>query len=160
MGFRQGQRSPGRLKKRLYSPFHLFRKQKDLLLRGSPQPPHFKCLAASAPPPPPLLPSQHLGNVFAFPIPLACVRLYPVHIICTLFVYLCSYLSSGAVRHVSSLPYLILCTKVLLFPTVFLFGTNLWYPIYFSPTTVGTFIHVPSFQKQLWVCINITLTMA
>ena len=27
-------------------------------------------------------------------------------------------------------------------------------------TTVGSLIHVPSFQKQLWVCINITLTMA
>ena len=27
-------------------------------------------------------------------------------------------------------------------------------------TTVGTLIHSPSFQKQLWVFINITLTMA
>ena len=26
-------------------------------------------------------------------------------------------------------------------------------------TTVGSLIHVPSFQKQLWVCINITLRL-
>ena len=26
--------------------------------------------------------------------------------------------------------------------------------------TVGTLIHSPSFQMQLWACINITLTMA
>ena len=55
----------------------------------------------------------------------------------------------------------LLCLKVLsFFSTQFLFGNNLWYPIYFSPRKMGTLIHSPSFQMQLWACINITLTMA
>ena len=39
------------------------------------------------------------------------------------------------------------CTKGLLFPTLFLIGTNLRYPVYFSPTTVGTLIHVSSYPE-------------
>ena len=39
------------------------------------------------------------------------------------------------------------CTKGLLFPTLFLIGTNLRYPIYFSPTTVSTLIHVSSYPE-------------
>ena len=49
------------------------------------------------------------------------------------------------------------CTEGLLFPTLFLFRTNLSYPINFSPLNNGILKHVSSFQKQLWVCINITL---
>ena len=54
------------------------------------------------------LPSPPLGKLFRLPYSLARFWLYPVQIKCTLFVYLCSYLSSGAVRHVSRIPYLIL----------------------------------------------------
>ena len=82
-------------------------KQKDLIRRGSSQPPSFKSLAAP-PPPPSHSPSRLLGKRFRLPYSLARFRLYPVQIKCTLFVYLCSYLSSGAVRHVSRIPYLIL----------------------------------------------------
>ena len=70
-------------------------------------------------------------------------------------------LSGGAERHVCSLAYLIMLkSSVFFFPPYFcsepIFGT-LSISVH---TTVGSLIHVPSFQKQLSVCINITLTMA
>ena len=106
-GFCQGRRSPGGAgKKKGFSPpppTSPYIKQKDLIRRGSSQPPSFKSLAT-----PPPSPSRPLGKRFRLPYSLARFRLYPVQIKCTLFVYLCSYLSSGAVRHVSRIPYLIL----------------------------------------------------
>ena len=92
-GFCQGRRSPGRLKKKRFYP-----------------PPHFTLASPlqviSSPPPLPAAwetfsPSLFLGSFPTLPV-------YPVQIKCTLFVYLCSYLSSGAVRHASRISYLIL----------------------------------------------------
>ena len=105
-GFCQGRWSPGGLKKKSLvppSPTSPYIKQKDFIRRGSSQPSPFKSLAA-----PPPSPSPPLGKLFRLPYSLARFRLYLVQIKCTLFVYLCSYLSSAAVRHVSRIPYLIL----------------------------------------------------
>ena len=111
-GFCQGRRSPGGLKKKGFSPpppTSPYIKEKDLIRRGFSQPPSFKSLAAPPPLPPPLPPPPPpLGKRFRLPYSLARFRLYPVQIKCTLIVYLCSYLSSGAVRQVSRIPYLIL----------------------------------------------------
>ena len=111
MGFVRDGGALGDWKKRGFSPLpptSPYIKQKDLIRRGSSQPPSFKSLAAPPPPPPHHSPSRPLGKRFRLPYSLARFRLYPVQIKCTLFVYLCSYLSSGAVRHVSRIPYLIL----------------------------------------------------
>ena len=96
-GFCQGRWSPGGLKKKSLvppSPTSPYIKQKDFIRRGSSQPSSFKSLAA---PPLPLptawetfSPSLFLGSFPTLPV-------YPVQIKCTLFVYLCSYLRSGAV---------------------------------------------------------------
>ena len=123
-GFCQGRWSPGVLKTKGFSPLpptSPYIKQKDFIRRGSSQPSSFKSLAT--PPPTPPSPSRPLGKRFRLPYSLARFRLYPVQIKCTLFVYLCSYLSSGAVRHVSRIPY----TEGLLFriPRLFLIGSNL-----------------------------------
>ena len=111
MGFVRDGGALGGWKKKGFSPLpptSPYIKQKDLIRRGSSQPPSFKSLAAPPPPPPLNSPSRPLGKRFRLPYSLARFRLYPVQMKCTLFVYLCSYLSSGAVRHVSRIPYLIL----------------------------------------------------
>ena len=56
----------------------------------------------------------------------------------------------------------LLCLKVLpfFFPPYFCSEPILDTLAISVHTTVGTLIHSPSFQKQLWVFINITLTMA
>ena len=102
-------------------------------------------------------PSPPLGKFFVFPILWLVSDL--MYIIC-LFKQL-RILSGGAERHVCSLAYLIMLkSSVFFFPPYFcsepIFGT-LSISVH---TTVGSLIHVPSFQKQLSVCINITLTMA
>ena len=130
-----GTAEPGRLKEKSFS--HLPR---------TPQPPHFKSLAAPSP--------LRLGKFFVFPTPWLVSDL--MYIIC-LFMQL-RILSGGGERHVCSLPYLIMLKSF--FPPYFCSE-----PIFDTPsisvhTTVGTLIQVPSFQKQLWVYINITLTMA
>ena len=111
--------------------------QIDLLSRGFPQLPHFKSLVAPFPP---------LGKNFRLPYSRLVSDL--IYIIC-LFMQL-RILSGGAERHVCGpasfcLLYLIysaLKDCFFFFPTLFLIGTNLWYPIYFSPATVGNLIHV------------------
>ena len=82
-----------------------------------------------------------------------------MYIIC-LFMQL-RILSGGAERQVCSLAYLIMLkSSVFFFPPYFcsepIFDT-LSISVH---TTVGTLIHPPSFEKQLWVFINIILTMA
>ena len=140
MGFVRDGGAPGGLKKKKgFSPpppTSPYIKQQDLIRRGSSQPPSFKSLAA----PPSHSPSRPLGKRFRLPYSLARFRLYPVQIKCTLFVYLCSYLSSGAVRHVSRIPYLILHWRFAFSDPQAIFDrklSNLWYPIYFSPHNGG-----------------------
>ena len=83
-----------------------------------------------------------------------------MYIIC-LFMQL-RILSGGAERQVCSLAYFIMLKSSVFFFFAPCFCSE---PIFDTPsisvhTTVGTLIHSPSFQKQLWVSINITLTMA
>ena len=143
MGFRQGLRSTEAEKKASPPPHHLFRKHQDLLSRGSSQPPHFKSLPA----PPP----HRFGRIFAFPIP--CLVSDKMYSIC-LFMQLRNIKRGGYACFQPSLPYFAL--KVCFFPPYFCSE-----PVFDTlstsvHSTVGTLKHVSSFQKQLWVCINIT----
>ena len=105
-------------------PHNFFRKNKALLRGVSRYPPHFKSLAALPNPPPP-----HLGKFFVFPILWLVSDL--MYIIC-LFMQL-RILSGGSERHVCCFAYLIMLKSSVFSFTLFLFGTILWYPIYFSP---------------------------
>ena len=54
----------------------------------------------------------------------------------------------------------LLCLKVLFFLSPYFCSEPFFDTLSISAHTVGTLIHFPSFQKQLWLSINITLTMA
>ena len=141
MGFVRDGGALGDWKKRGFSPpppTSPYIKQKDLIRRGSSQPPSLKSLAAPPPPPPPTLPPDCLGNVFAFPIPWLVSDF-------TQFKLNVHYLFTYAVTLVAGLYGMfpeyptLFYTEGLLFriPRLFLIGSNLWYPIYFSPHNGG-----------------------
>ena len=163
MGFVRDGEALGGWKKKGFSappPTSPYIKQKDLIRRGSSQRPSFKSLAT---PPPPPLPPDRLGNVFAFPIPWLVSDFthfkLNVHYLFTYAVTLVAQLY-GMFPEYPTLFY----TEGLLFriPRLFLIGSDLWYPIYFSPHNGGhqALVHVPSYPEAALSCVNITLTMA
>ena len=111
-------------------------KNKHLLRGVSPQPPHFKSLAA----PPPLC----LGKLFVFSIPWLVSDL--MYIIC-LFMHL-RILSGGAERQVCSLPYLI-CFKVLFFSTLFFVRNQFLIPHLFQSTQRWALLYMSQASKSI-----------
>ena len=148
MGFVRDGGALGGLKKKGFSPpppTSPYIKQKDLIRRGSSQPPSF----------------DRLGNVFAFPIPWLVSDF-------TQFKLNVHYLFTYAVTLVAGLYGMfpeyptLFYTEGLLFriPRLFLIGSNLWYPIYFSPHNGGHSCTCSKVPRSSFSCVNITLTMA